>query len=223
MKEAALRLAKSERSKIAYVLIAILLLSLSYPLSELGRVAAIGYVFLYLVLLGSGIYLVSENRFLFITSIVLTLIISISGVTTILLDLSTPLWVRLTWGMSLIAYQSLIIAMLVIFIIESETVTVEVLYAAVAIYFLLAATFSIIYGAMETISPGSFISASGADMTWQRLAYFSFVTITTLGYGDIVPIAPAAQSVSAFEASIGTLYIAILIGRFVSLFQQRQT
>ena len=44
--------------------------------------------------------------------------------------------------------------------------------------------------------------------------------MTTLGYGDIVPIAPAAQSVSAFEAAIGTLYIAILIGRFVSLFQQ---
>lgn len=52
------------------------------------------------------------------------------------------------------------------------------------------------------------------------MAYFSYVTITTLGYGDIVPVAPAAQSISAMEASIGTLYIAILIGRFVSLFQQ---
>jgi hypothetical protein len=220
MKGADLSLSKGERSKIVFVLIAIVLLSVGYPFSEQGTAAAIVFVFLYLGLLGSGIYLVSANRFLLIFSILHTVVISISGLATILMDFGTPPWVRLTWGMSLIAYQSLIIAILVIFIIESKLVTIEVLFAAIAIYFMLAATFAMVYGAMEVVSPGSFISSSGAEMTWQRLAYFSYVTITTLGYGDIVPIAPAAQSVSAMEASIGTLYIAILIGRFVSLFQQ---
>jgi len=59
-------------------------------------------------------------------------------------------------------------------------------------------------------------------MTWQRLTYFSHVTLTTLGYGDIVPVAPAAQSLFALEASVGTLYIAVLIGRFVRLFRQEE-
>lgn len=220
MKKPALGLVRGERKKIAYVLIAIVLLSIIYPFSEQGTVAALIFVFLYLGLLGSGIYLVSSNRTLLVTAIILTVIIGTTGVTTILTDFGTPLWVQLLWGMSLIVYQGLIIAILAIFIIESHSVTVEVLYASIAIYFLLAATFGGVYAAMETTMPGSFISSSGAEITWQRMAYFSYVTITTLGYGDIVPVAPAAQSISAMEASIGTLYIAILIGRFVSLFQQ---
>lgn len=222
MKEAARSLSRGERSKIAYVLIAIVLLSVTYPFSEQGTAAALIFVFLYLGLLGSGIYLVSSHRLLLVTSIILTVVISITGVTTIVTDFGAPLWVQLMWGISLIVYQSLIIAILASFIIESQSVTAEVLYASVAIYFILASTFALVYGGIETTTPGSFISSSGAEMTWQRLTYFSLVTITTLGYGDIVPVAPAAQSISAMEASIGTLYIAILIGRFVSLFQQEQ-
>ncbi|MEL6152038.1 MAG: potassium channel family protein, partial [Chloroflexota bacterium] len=91
--------------------------------------------------------------------------------------------------------------------------------AAIAIYFLMAGLFTLAYFTIESLTPGAFVSSSGAEITWQRLNYFSLVTISTLGYGDIVPIAPAAQSLSAMEASLGTLYIAILIGRFVSLYR----
>ena len=220
MKQAAIALGQSERGKITYVLIAVVLLSVVYPFSELGTVPALLFVFIYLGLLGSGIYLVSSNRTLFYSTVGLTIVIAICGVITILSDFTSPLWIQLLWGLSLLLYQGLIIFTLVVFIIESDVVTVEVLYAAVTIYFLVAATFGAIYGAIEITAPGSFISSSGAEITWQRLAYFSYVTITTLGYGDIVPVAPTAQSVSALEASVGTLYIAILIGRFVSLYQQ---
>lgn len=220
MNEAAASITRGERGKIAYVLIATVLLSVTYPFSEQGTVAALAFVFVYLGLLGSGIYLVSSNRLLLVTSIVLAVVISISGVITIVTDFAAPIWVQLLWGLSLIIYQGLIITMLAIFIIESRSVTVDVLSASVTIYFLLAATFALVYGTLETTAPGSFISSSGAEMTWQRLTYFSHVTITTLGYGDIVPVAPAAQSLSAMEASIGTLYVAILIGRFISLFDR---
>ena len=222
MKGAILTLSRGEQSKIAFVLIAIVLLNLTFPFSELGTAAALIHVFLYLGLLGSGIYLVSSHRLLLAASIILTIVICLTGVTTIVTDFGAPFWVQLLWGSSLIVYQGLIIATLASFIIESHSVTVEVLYASVAIYFMLASTFALVYAGIEIITPGSFISSSGAEMTWQRLTYFSLVTITTLGYGDIVPNAPAAQSVSAMEASFGTLYIAILIGRFVSLFRQGQ-
>ena len=220
MKDTVLSLSRGEQSKISYVLIVIVLLNVTYPFSELGTAAALIHVLLYLGLLGSGIYLVSSHRLLLASSIILTVVICITGVTTIVTDFGAPLWVQLLWGSSLIIYQGLIIAILVSFIIESQSVTAEVLYASVAIYFMLALTCAIVYSGIEITTPGSFISSSGAEMTWQRLTYFSLVTITTLGYGDIVPVAPAAQSLSAMEASIGTLYIAILIGRFVSLFQQ---
>ena len=51
----------------------------------------------------------------------------------------------------------------------------------------------------------------------QELAYFSFVTLTTVGYGDITPVSPVARSLCVAEALVGQLYPAILIGRLVSL------
>jgi voltage-gated potassium channel Kch len=207
-------------NKIAFLLLSIVLLNLTYPFSETGTVAALLFVGLYLALTGSAIYLVSSDRLLLVGSVLLAVAIAVTGGITITSDFTAPLWIQLAWNTSLFIQLVLIITLLMTFIIQSDTVTLEVLFAAIAIYFLLAALFSLMYVVIESLAPGAFISSSGAEITWQRMTYFSLVTISTLGYGDIVPVAPAAQSLSAMEASIGTLYIAILIGRFVSLYQQ---
>ncbi|MEO0598578.1 MAG: potassium channel family protein [Chloroflexota bacterium] len=207
-------------NKIAFLLVSILLLSVIYPFSELGTTAALMFAGLYLALLGSAIYLVSSDRRLLISAVLLTIAIAVTGGITIISDFTAPLWIQLSWNATVFLQLVLIVVLLVTFIIQSETVTREVLFAAIAIYFIVAAIFSLAYGTIEGIAPGAFVSSSGAEITWQRLTYFSLVTISTLGYGDIVPVASAAQSLSALEASIGTLYIAILIGRFVSLYQQ---
>lgn len=206
-------------NKIAFMLLSIFLLNVAYPLSELGTVAALLFIGLYLVLTGSAIYLVSSNRLLLIVAVILGITIAVAGGITVASGFTTPLW-ELVWNATLFIQLVLVITLLTLFIIESEVVTREVLFAAIAIYFLLAAGFTVIYGVINNLAPGSFVSSSGAEITWQRLNYFSLVTISTLGYGDIVPITSTAQSLSALEASIGTLYIAILIGRFVSLYQQ---
>lgn len=210
----------AEGNKIGYLLLAILLLSLIYPFSELGTGPALLFVALYLGLTGSGIYLVSSDRRLLVGAVLLTVIIAIFGGITVASDFTAPLWIQMVWNFSVLTQLILLITLLIIFIIQSHTVTREVLFAAIAIYFILAALFALVYGVIESLSPGAFVSSSGAAITWQRLTYFSLVTISTLGYGDIVPVAPAAQSLSAMQASLGTLYIAILIGRFVSLYQQ---
>lgn len=57
----------------------------------------------------------------------------------------------------------------------------------------------------------------GAHHKMQSLAYFSFVTLTTLGYGDITPVHPAARMLAVGEALVGQLYPAILLGRLVTL------
>lgn len=206
-------------NKIAFLLISIVLLNVTYPFSEMGTVAALLFVGVYLVLTGSSIYLVSSDRRLLIGAVLLAVVIAVTGGITIASDFTAPLWIQLSWNAALFMQLVLIVTLLVMFIIQSETVTREVLFAAIAIYFIVAGIFSLMYGTIENLAPGAFVSSSGAEITWQRLTYFSLVTISTLGYGDIVPVAPAAQSLSALEASLGTLYIAILIGRFVSLYQ----
>ncbi len=205
-------------NKIAFVLISILLVNITYPISELGTDAALLFIGFYLVLTGSAIYLVSSTPRLLMIAVVLTVAIAVTGGITVASGFNEPLW-ELAWNTSLFVQLVLVITLLVIFILESERITREVLFAAIAIYFLLAAIFTIMYGVIESLAPGSFVSSTGAEITWQRLNYFSMVTVSTLGYGDIVPTTSVTQSLAALEASIGTLYIAILIGRFVSLYQ----
>ncbi|MEO0560475.1 MAG: potassium channel family protein [Chloroflexota bacterium] len=209
----------AEGNRIAFLLASIVLLILTYPFSETGTVAALLFVVLYLGLTGSSIYMVSHDRPLLIASVLIAVVIAVTGSITIASEFTAPLWIQLSWNAAVLAQLVLILALLVLFIIESEQVTLEVLYASIAIYFIMAALFTVFYIVIESFAPGAFNSSSGAEITWQRLTYFSLVTISTLGYGDIVPVAPAAQSLSAMEASLGTLYIAILIGRFVSLYQ----
>jgi hypothetical protein len=67
---------------------------------------------------------------------------------------------------------------------------------------------------MEDTHPGSFRLPEGGDLDTQML-YSSMVTVTTVGYGDITPATSIAQITAALEAALGTLYIAILIGRIV--------
>lgn len=205
--------------KIAFMLISILLVNIAYPISELGTAAALLFIGFYLVLTGSAMYLVSSNRRLLIAAVLLGSVIAVTGSITVTSGF-TLMWAQLAWYASLLIQVLLVITLLVTFITRSVRVTREVLFAAIAIYFLLAGLFTAMYTILESIAPGAFVSSNGAEITWQQLNYFSLVTISTLGYGDITPVTSTAQSLSALEASIGTLYIAVLIGRFVSLYQQ---
>lgn len=206
-------------SRIAFLLVSIFLLTIVYPLAARGTTTALFLAALYLSVLASAVYLVSSDRVLLIINIALSIVIGMSAVLNVINEPDVPVWLLLTWNATMLAQQVFILALLLIFIIQSVAVTRDVLYAAVTIYFFIAAIFSVLYQIIEIISPGAFVSSFDLEITAERLTYFSFVTITTLGYGDIVPIDPAAQSLATLEATIGTLYIAVLLGRFVSLYQ----
>ncbi len=90
-------------------------------------------------------------------------------------------------------------------------------FGAIVLYLLVGLIASFAYSALYTLDSGAFSklpSANGGDYDW---LYFSFVTLTTLGYGDITPIARSARALAMLEALIGQLYPAIIIARFVSL------
>jgi len=92
---------------------------------------------------------------------------------------------------------------------------------AIAGYLLLALCFSLAYDLIEYVHPGSFtLPLGGVEGIQARSAsflYFSVVTLTTVGFGDIAAVHPVARSLVMVEALIGTLYPAILLARLVTL------
>ncbi|EMI42269.1 potassium channel family protein [Rhodopirellula sp. SWK7] len=94
---------------------------------------------------------------------------------------------------------------------------------AVCIYFIIGLLFALLYSLLETFQPESFSlsmyenDAAGHQDRFGQLLYFSNVTLTTLGYGDIQPVSRPARSFATLEALIGQLYLAIVIARLVGV------
>jgi ion channel len=100
-------------------------------------------------------------------------------------------------------------------------VDAERIYAALSVYLLAGLMFGVAYHAMESVWPGSLRLTSGeptaASLGLMTSIYFSFVTLATLGYGDVVPLSSLARATAMLEAVGSQLYLAVLIARLVSL------
>ena len=100
-------------------------------------------------------------------------------------------------------------------LVGNRDATADSLVGAIFGFFVIAAACALLFRQMEGIHPGSFrFPEGGGDLDTQML-YFSLITVTTAGYGDITPVTPIAQISAGLEAALGTLYLAILIGRIV--------
>lgn len=92
---------------------------------------------------------------------------------------------------------------------------------AVCVYLMLGVIWALCYALLETIVPGSFegIAEHAASASWNPdWVYFSFVTLTTLGYGDILPQTFSARTLSYFEAIVGQFYLAVLVAGLVGAY-----
>lgn len=96
-------------------------------------------------------------------------------------------------------------------------VNVHRIQGAVAAYLLLGLAWALAYETVALLATGAFSAASPAEPDRQGFVYFSFVTLTTVGYGDVTPVHPVARSLAVAEALTGQLYPAILLARLVSL------
>jgi hypothetical protein len=104
------------------------------------------------------------------------------------------------------------------YVLRAETITTDQVYAGICLYLMLGFAFGGIYHLFNALNPSSFAVGGVPAVPGQRpdLIYFSFVTLATLGYGDITPLSHFARSLSELEAVAGTLYIAIFMARLVS-------
>ncbi len=115
-----------------------------------------------------------------------------------------------------------VIGHLLNFVLRAPVVTVEVLCGSIAAYLMLGLMWTVAYWLVDQLTPGgafSFNTNRGAQsMNGFTGFYFSFITLSTVGYGDITPVSHAARWLAAMEAMTGLLYVAVLIARLVSLY-----
>lgn len=122
---------------------------------------------------------------------------------------------------SLLCLTALTMVVLIRVFSDTDQVTASRVQGAIAAYVLFGVTWSTLYLALDLCLPAAFSISAAAGMTpaveRESFAYFSFVTLTTLGYGDITAVHPIARMFVVFEALVGQLYPATLLARLVSL------
>lgn len=121
-------------------------------------------------------------------------------------------WREVSTLATLVALYFVVLAL----VLRSGPVTTRRIEGAVAAYLLLGFAWAQAYELLALLRPGAFAGAveGGGAPSW---TYYSFVTLTTMGYGDIVPVHPLARALAVLEAMAGQLYLTILLARLVSL------
>ncbi len=126
---------------------------------------------------------------------------------------SPPVALEITGASLLIAFHLSICAMLLTNILTTTKVTLRTLSRAVSAYLLLGVAWAGVYGLLWILDPGSLRVPEGSQ--WGSHVYFSFVTLTTLGYGDITPLSSRVKVLSMREAVSGQIYLFVLVARLV--------
>ena len=101
-------------------------------------------------------------------------------------------------------------------VLRTDEVTGDEIFGAVSVYILIGLVWGMGFGMLDLFSPGSITNVNGS-MQAGDFFYFSFITLMTVGYGDMYPSSPVARSMAIVEAMVGIVFIAVLISRLVGL------
>jgi len=111
---------------------------------------------------------------------------------------------------------------------ESGRIDEGRIFASLSLYLLFGVLFALIFAVIEEFMPGSFhypdtLSPDTVTRPLLQHFYFSFVTLATLGYGDIVPISGPAKGMAILEAILGQMYLVVVVSRLVSLYGRSES
>ncbi|HUN23806.1 MAG TPA: ion channel [Anaerolineales bacterium] len=204
--------------RVFWILMFLALLQTLYPISySPNPIFQMLYNWLYFGLVFAGLWLTDERK--------KRILLWLFGIPILVLG-AVFVFYQKTWVYTLayLAYEGFFVTVawvLFEYIFKAKRVTLDVIYAAVTVYVLIGAMFVPLYGIVETLAPGSFIDNGmkvSGPFPWQNFAYFSYVTLTTLGYGDILPVQMWARALVGVEAVSGTMYLTIIMARLVGLY-----
>jgi Ion channel len=221
------------RFSAAQFLIALVLLFIAFPLLELfGEKTGDNLEALLMTLvLVSGVLAVGRRRRTLVLAVILVAPALVAR------------WIQLFWNDAVPVEYYLVPAMIFIgfvmlqflfFILRAPRVNSEVLCAGVSVYLLLGIIWMFAYILVARLNPidpldplkvAAFAYNVGPPATHSLTSfdafYFSFITLSTVGYGDITPLSHIARTLAMTEAMTGTLYMAVLISRLVALYSSQ--
>ena len=201
------------------LLLALAALLVSYPFVEkLARGPLIESILVSIVLVSAVLAISEQSRIVIIAAILALPALAGRWIHHYRPDLMPP-ELFLIGGIIFIVF---VIANLLHFVLTARSVDTEVLCAAISAYLLLGLLWTFCYWLVAELTPDAFsfnaVVATDKSMSDSNALYFSFVTLSTLGYGDITPVSSTARMLAAAESNVGLLYVAVLIARLVSLY-----
>src|SRR2546429_3467599 len=214
-----LRRLKFHRFSTVQLLIALALFFIWAPFVEEIEGGELIVSGLFSLVLVAGVLAVADRKYVLVIALVLA-IPAIAGrwINHFRPDL-VPSPVFLVAGLILIAF---VVGNLLRFVLRAPSVNTEVLCPSISAYLMLGLMWTIAYWLVDQLTPGgafSFNTHTGTrSMNGFTGFYFRFITLSTVGYGDITPGSRLAPWLAAMEAMTGLLYVAVLIARLVALY-----
>jgi ion channel len=201
------------------LLLSLLLVILLYPLLDRGQVQRLilgGLMFAPLLLATAK--MAQIKGFVWPAGVLMACAVLCAGLSTFF---PYSIVFGLKWGV-LAAFFGLCAIGLFNYLRNAQSIGGGHLYTAVTIYLLLGLQWFALYSAIDVLSPGSIQhSASAAADRHAELLYFSLITLSTIGYGDVVPLQGEVRMLAALEGITGVLYIAITVALLVSAYRPR--
>jgi hypothetical protein len=207
------------RYSAAEFLVVLVMLFIAAPFVELFQNGLLLESSLLTLVLISGVLAVGKSRRTLILAIIFVTPALVARWSYHLRPDVVPVEFGIISGIFFIAF---LIVRFLAFILHAPRVNSEVLCAGLSNYFLLGLLWSFAYRLVAQLDPRAFAFTVSAipdgPLMGYKAVYFSLITLSTVGYGDIVPISNVARMLSAMEAMTGTLYITVFIARLVALY-----
>lgn len=214
----------SETARFGVLFGALALMILLMPLAAQQHGPAIILRALLTLVLLSGVFASSRNRTVLLISILLAGSATITGWVADLRDSEVVAAVSWLLAVLNIGFVGGVVANAVL---RRETVTADAIFAILSVFLLIGIAFAIIFGLIEYFHPGSFLlrgekipgsdTLTGSAYSFSVLLYLSFVTLATVGYGDIHPMEPLAQVLCATEGIVGQVFLAVVVARVIGM------
>lgn len=197
--------------------ILLVLLVVTFLAAPLRRAGILGSTFLavtFTLMLVTGVAAVSKSRW---AAIVAGVVAVVAMTTEWAGNFFPTLAVEGISSLSSLLFTALASTVVLAHVLRAGPITIHRIMGAAAAYMLLGFTWGEMYHLLWIWAPGAFVSTVPSSFGRPEFYYYSVVTLTTLGYGDVAPVHPLARSLAGLEALTGQLFPAILIARLVSM------